>query len=135
MRMTEPGDEPPSAAPGYVLVVEDDPMLRRVVVKTLLTWGYAIREACDGGAAITEIRHSGPTLRVVLLDIMLPVMDGVSVAREALRDQPDLPIVACSAALNRDVEANLRDAGVRHFLPKPYSADNLRHMLEVAIRN
>ena len=114
---------------GCVLVVEDDAMLRRVVVKTLANWGFAIREACDGGAALDEVRDSGMILSVILLDIMLPVLDGVAVARQVLRDRPTLPIVACSAALNEDVEADLREAGVRHFLPKPYTAESLRDVL------
>lgn len=118
---------------GCVLVVEDDAMLRRVVVRTLINWGYSILEACDGGVAIDQVRESGLTLSVILLDIMLPVLDGVSVARAVLRDRPTLPIVACSAALNADVEADLREAGVRHFLPKPYTAESLREALDRAM--
>lgn len=134
-RMSQLAEDSVSSAVhvGCVLVVEDDPMLRRVVVKTLLNWGYVIREACDGGEALVEVREAGVTLSVILLDIMLPVLDGVAVARQVLNDRPTLPIVACSAALNEDVMADLRDAGVRHFLPKPYSADSLRESLRNAM--
>lgn len=120
-------------SPGRVLVVEDDPMLRRVVVRTLQTWGFVIREAHDGGAALVEVAESGEALNVVLLDVMLPVLNGVEVARRVCRDKPDLPIVACSAALTEQVESDLRDAGVRHFLPKPYSADSLHAMIRLAM--
>jgi two-component system cell cycle sensor histidine kinase/response regulator CckA len=120
------------SGPGCVLVVEDDPMLRRVVVRTLRNWGYSILEAPDGGAALDQIGASESILSVILLDIMLPVLSGVEVARRVLRDCPSLPIVACSAAMNEQVESDLRDAGVRHFLPKPYSADSLRDTLHRA---
>jgi CheY-like chemotaxis protein len=118
---------------GCVLVVEDDPMLRRVVVKTLLSWGFTIREAHDGAEALCEVEAAKEAFSVMLLDIMLPVCDGVEVARRVGRDRPELPIVACSAALDESMVSRLRDAGVRHFLPKPYSADSLRDMLRLAM--
>ncbi len=119
---------------GCVLVVEDDTMLRRVVVKTLLSWGYEIREACDGGVALEQVESAGDDLNAMLLDIMLPVLDGVAVAEKVHVDRPDLPIVACSAALDDEMRARLFAVGVRHFLPKPYSADSLLAMLRVAMR-
>ena len=118
---------------GCVLVVEDDPMLCRVVVRTLRSWGFAIREAHDGGEALSEVEAAAEVFSVMLLDVMLPVMDGIEVARRVLRDRPEFPIVACSAAMEAEMIAQLRDAGVRHFLPKPYSADSLRAILRLAI--
>ncbi|MDB5352913.1 MAG: two-component hybrid sensor and regulator [Planctomycetota bacterium] len=116
-----------------VLVVEDDAMLRRVVVRTLQSWGFDIREAPDGEAAIDQVCECHSDLSVILLDIMLPLLDGVEVARRVHRDRPSLPIVACSAALDDQIIANLREAGVRHFLPKPYSAASLRATLHNAM--
>jgi CheY-like chemotaxis protein len=118
---------------GCLLVVEDDVMLRRVLVKTLQCWGYEIREASDGEAALEQIRAAGDDLRAVLLDIMLPLLDGVAVAERALLNNPKLPIVACSAALDEEMRGRLVAVGVRHFLPKPYSADALRAMLALAM--
>lgn len=116
-----------------VLVVEDDAMLRRVVVRTLQGWGYHIREAGDGGSAVDAALSDEEPLNVILLDIMLPVLNGVEVARQVLGRKPEMPIVACSAALNTEVERDLREAGVRHFLPKPFSADSLRESIRRAI--
>lgn len=118
-------------SPYCVLVVEDDVLLRRVLVRTLLSWGYVIREAGDGRAAVEQFLDAGGQLNAVVLDIMLPVLDGVSVARRILSDQPTLPVVACSAALDDEMKAALTTAGVRYFLPKPYSADSLQKMLSL----
>ena len=119
---------------GCVLVVEDDTMLRRIVVKTLLSWGFEIREACDGAMALEQVEMAGEELHAMLLDIMLPVLDGVAVAEKVLVDKPSLPIVACSAALDDEMRARLFAVGVRHFLPKPYSAESLLAMLRQAMR-
>lgn len=119
---------------GCVLVVEDDSMLRRVVVKTLLSWGFEIREACDGGVALEQVEIAGDELHAMLLDIMLPVLDGITVAERVRVERPNLPIVACSAALDDAMRDRLFAAGVRHFLPKPYSADSLLAMLRVVMR-
>src|SRR5579863_8478849 len=102
MRGTDAND---SATDRFVLVVEDDAMLRRAVVRILSSWGYEILEAGDGFAALEQVAQAGSQLSAVLLDIMLPVMDGVEVARKILVDQPDLPVVACSAALDDEVKS------------------------------
>lgn len=119
--------------PGCVLVVEDDLLLRRIVVKILEDWGFAIIEAADGRVALDRLRESGDRMTVVLLDVMLPRVHGVEVARAIGDARPDLPIVACSAALNDGIITELRQVGVRHFLLKPYAASDLRAALDVAM--
>src|SRR4029077_20166337 len=95
----EAGGMEPQVA-GRVLVVEDDLLLRRVIVRTLQTWGFTVLEANDGGAALERVCERMPGLDAVLLDIWLPVLDGVEVARRLQRDCPTLPVVACSAAID-----------------------------------
>jgi CheY-like chemotaxis protein len=122
----EVGAASEAEAAGRILVVEDDPLLRRVVVQILQTWGYAILEAPDGLQALEQVREGPADLSLVLLDIMLPLLNGLEVARRVLAERPDLPVVACSAALTDEVVEDLRDAGVRVFLPKPYSPEALQ---------
>lgn len=123
---------PRGTAPACVLVVEDDPLLRRVVVRLLKSWDYEVIEAPDGFQALDRFREGRGRIAAVLLDIMLPGINGVAVAREVRAEDPSLPIVACSAAFNDGVEADLRGAGVRYFLPKPYSSDALRATIDRA---
>lgn len=121
------GGPPP---PLRVLVVEDDPMLRRVLVRILRSWGHQIVEAPDGQAALDQIDAHGNQLDLVLLDMMLPGIDGLQVARRVGAERPELPIVACSAVLNERLLEQLRQAGVCHALPKPFTADHLRSTIE-----
>lgn len=116
-----------------VLVVEDDPYLRRVVVRILEGWGYLISEASDGVMALEQFGRESEDLALILLDIMLPVLNGVEVARRMLADRPQLPILACSAAMTEGIEEELRLLGVRNFLHKPYTAESLRDSLRVAL--
>lgn len=118
---------------GRVLVVEDDVDLRRIVVRHLLRWGYETLEAADGGEGVAQFREASGDLSAILLDIMLPVLDGIGVARAIHDDRPDLPIVAYSAAFNDEMIAALEALGVAHFLSKPFRAEDLRSILGDAI--
>jgi len=123
---TDPGR---GRVPPCVLVVEDEPLVARALVRLLWGWGYTTLEAPDGGAALEQVQKAGSRLSLILLDIMLPVLDGVEVARRVRADWPDLPIVACSAALSADIEEDLRRLGVREFLHKPFRVEVLRAAL------
>jgi two-component system, sensor histidine kinase SagS len=111
-----------------VLVVEDDALQRRV--RFLSRWGYDPVEAEDGGVAISKTTEANGAFSLILLDIMLPVCDGVEVARYVSAHWPKLPILACSAAFNDHVVEDLHSANVRDFLPKPYPAENLHELVD-----
>lgn len=116
----------PGGIPIRALVIEDD-SLQRALVSRLLVWsGFEVVEAADGGVAIDLLVGARESFDVILLDIMLPVADGVEVARQALQVDPNLPFIACSAVLQGDNEQLLRRLGVRGFLPKPFTAEALR---------
>ncbi len=113
-----------------LLVVEDDPHLRRAVVRILRRWGYEIIEAADGRSALERLCSRRETFDLVLLDIMLPEVDGLQVAQTVRAERPELAIVACSAAFNDELLDALNAVGVAQTLPKPYSADCLRQTVE-----
>ncbi len=71
-----------------ILVAEDDPASRELLLDILSAWGYDVVEACDGGEALRKIEETGPDL--VLLDIQMPVLDGFAVLRNSGRT-PALP--------------------------------------------
>lgn len=105
-----------------VLVVDDDPTVREVVVSYLRADGYDVKEAADGEAALSMIRHERPDL--VVLDVMLPGVDGLEVCRR-IRTSTDLPVILLTALGSvQDRVAGL-ELGADDYLTKPFSPREL----------
>jgi DNA-binding response OmpR family regulator len=109
-----------------VLVVEDEPAVRELVADFLRDEGYAVEEARDGAEAIRTLdRHCQRKERVcaVLLDMMLPRVDGVGVLRHLTAAGARVPVVAMSAS--REHLAAALAAGAQMVVPKPFDLDRL----------
>ena len=108
-----------------ILVVEDNPITRKLVRVTLSAEGYTVLEAPDGGTA-RELLHAG-TPDLVLLDLVLPDTSGFHLLREirALPDGADIPVLAFTGFLPRDEEARAAAAGFTEFLVKPVEPSRL----------
>jgi DNA-binding response OmpR family regulator len=108
-----------------IVVADDDPDIRRLIVFTLKRRGYAVREATDGDAALALVSEDVPDL--VVLDVMMPGRTGLEVAA-ALRGAPEtaaIPIVMLSAkGQETEVQAGLR-SGAQSYLVKPFSPQAL----------
>lgn len=106
-----------------VLVVDDDPPLRRMLARTLNAEGYEVTLAADGGAALLATERAAPD--VIVLDVAMPAMDGLSVTRR-LRDRglptPILMLTARDAVADR--VAGL-EAGADDYLVKPFAVAEL----------
>jgi two-component system response regulator (stage 0 sporulation protein F) len=74
-----------------ILVVDDDQQVRTTIVRGLTALGYAVRDAAGGAAALALIAEQKPQL--VILDYMMPGMDGAETAREIAKLDPDIPII------------------------------------------
>jgi CheY-like chemotaxis protein len=112
-----------------VLVVEDEAAAREVIVETLTDDGFQAVGAVDGADAI-RVLSSGEPPSVILLDLMMPGMDGWQF-HEWLRAQPGLravPVVLLSAA--RDIEEQARKLEAAGWLAKPVSYESLRAAVE-----
>jgi two-component system response regulator (stage 0 sporulation protein F) len=110
-----------------ILVVDDDPQVRATIVRALVELGYRTGEAVDGEAALAAIRAAErPSL--VILDYVMPGMDGAEVARQIAAIDPDLPVVFSTghAALRALRAAAGEDAPV---LEKPFTLDELDELL------
>lgn len=108
-----------------ILVVDDEPNTRAFLRLTLEMSGYEIHEAVDGVDALEKIEALEPDL--VLLDVMMPRMDGLEVCRR-VRQNPkttDLPIVIVSAKTSVEATRQGLDAGASRYLTKPVTRDNL----------
>jgi signal transduction histidine kinase/DNA-binding NarL/FixJ family response regulator len=113
-----------------VLVVDDIPSNRAVVVNQLEPLGFEIIEAVDGQQAIHIARATHPDL--ILMDRWMPVMDGFEAAQQIrqISELPSMPIIAVSASVSKEDQAQSREAGINAFLPKPVNWSNLTALLE-----
>jgi two-component system, OmpR family, KDP operon response regulator KdpE len=115
-----------------VLLIEDDPQIRRFLRATLPAHGYRLIEAETGEGGLVEAASRAP--EVVLLDLCLPDLDGLAVTRR-LREWSQVPIIVLSArGLERDKVAAL-DAGADDYLTKPFGMEELLARLRVALRH
>ncbi|HET8528007.1 MAG TPA: response regulator transcription factor [Gaiellaceae bacterium] len=106
-----------------VLVVDDDPPIRRMLERTLAAEGYRVETAADGGQALAAVERSVPDLLV--LDVAMPGVDGLAVCRRVRERGLALPILLLTARDSvRDRVAGL-DAGADDYLVKPFAADEL----------
>ena len=110
---------------GMVLVVDDDPMVRKVVSSSLGVLGYETVEAAGGNEAVEIYRKRHDEIRAVVLDMVMPGMSGRATYL-ALRDiDPHVAVLLMSGhTLNENVQEIL-DLGVRNFVSKPYSIGTL----------
>lgn len=115
-----------------VLVVDDDPNIRRMIVAALKRDGYAFLEAPNGRDALDLMRAEHPD--VVVLDLMMPILSGWDVLAERQRE-PELmriPVILISA--NRDPEiASAVDKGICAFLPKPFDIGALSALVRSCV--
>jgi CheY-like chemotaxis protein len=110
-----------------VLIVDDDPFIRRLIATTLEdVAGFDIEEAGDGIEAIAAARATDPA--IVFLDIDMPRMNGIDACRE-LRAIADGTIVMLTAA-GPEAEAEARAAGADLFLTKPFSPLDLLQLVD-----
>jgi two-component system OmpR family sensor kinase len=106
-----------------VLVVDDDPPIRRMLERTLSAEGYSVRTSPDGGRALAAVERSVPDLLV--LDVAMPGMDGLAVCRRLRRRGLALPILLLTARdAVPDRVAGL-DAGADDYLVKPFASEEL----------
>jgi len=111
-----------------ILVVDDDPAIRDVVVDILALSHYAVRTASNGAEALAAIRQRQPA--AILLDLMMPVMNGWEFLRRCRGEEPcaPVPVVIMSAA--RDAGSVADELGAQAFLPKPFELDDILSVVE-----
>ncbi|HEX3539611.1 MAG TPA: response regulator transcription factor [Acidimicrobiales bacterium] len=121
----------PEATPARILVVDDDEPTR-TMLQRLLSWeGYVIEVAGDGPAALAMVEQDGPDL--VLLDVMMPGQDGLSVLAE-LRKTSDVPVIFLTAKGDEgDRVLGLR-SGADDYVVKPFSTAELVARIEAVLR-
>ena len=115
-----------------VLIVDDEPNLRKILAAQLSRDGYEVMLAEDGeqGLALLKEHH----IDLVVTDLKMPKVDGMTLLREALREQPNLPIVMITAHGTVDTAVEALKLGAFDYLTKPFDKDEVRQVVAKALK-
>ncbi|MFI5272413.1 MAG: response regulator transcription factor [Ktedonobacterales bacterium] len=114
-----------------ILAADDDPQLLRLVTRNLELEGYEVRAVSDGQQALDEIGRQVPNL--VLLDVMMPRLDGFTVC-ERVREFSPVPIIILTARGQDQDKIRGLDLGADDYLTKPFSVDELVARVRAVLR-
>jgi DNA-binding response OmpR family regulator len=115
-----------------IVVVEDEPAIRRGVVDALRMSGYGVAEAADGENGLEEAVRLGVDL--VLLDLLLPKRDGLDVLADLRKVRPTLPVIILTARGTEEDRVRGLKMGADDYVVKPYSARELLARVEAVLR-
>jgi two-component system cell cycle sensor histidine kinase/response regulator CckA len=126
-------------APGgleTLLVVEDEETLRELLKAVLISKGYTVLTAEDGQQGIETFLKHQAEIAVVILDLGLPKLNGLEVFKRMREGDPGVKVILASGFIDPETKKEVHEAGVKHFVQKPYSPDDvlkkIRHILDAA---
>lgn len=111
-----------------ILIAEDEPSVRAFITRALTGVGHEVEAVVDGSdalAALARARSEGRPHDLLLTDILMPVMDGISLALSAARDAPDMPIMLMTGYSDQRERAYGLEAIISDILLKPFPLDEL----------
>jgi two-component system KDP operon response regulator KdpE len=114
-----------------ILVVDDEPQIRRVMRTTLASHGYIIAEAQTGEEAVEKLEAAVPDL--ILLDVNMPGIGGLAACRE-IRERSDVPIIMLTVRNTEKDKVRALDAGADDYVVKPFGIEELLARIRAALR-
>jgi two-component system KDP operon response regulator KdpE len=114
-----------------ILIVDDEPQIRRVLRTTLASQGYTVAEARTGDEALEHIRSERPDL--ILLDVNMPGISGLETCRE-IRGSSDIPIIMLTVRGTEKDKVQALDAGADDYVTKPFSSEELMARIRAGLR-
>jgi two-component system KDP operon response regulator KdpE len=116
---------------GRVLIIDDEPQIRRIMRETLTSAGYEVEDAKNGEEGLVKVREFRPAL--VLLDINMPDMSGIEVCK-AIRTDSNIAIIMLTVRKSDADKVAALDAGADDFVTKPFSTPELLARVRAALR-
>ncbi len=112
-----------------ILIVDDEENVRNITQQTLETLGYRTMGAADGVEAVALYSRHTTEIAAVLTDMMMPIMSGSATIQVLQRINPEVKIIAASGITQNGGLAKAAEMGIKHLLPKPYSAQSVMSTL------
>ena len=122
---------PPNAI--NILVAEDEPAVREFLVRGLGSVGYEVTAVEDGEQALGQLAQPEQAFDLLITDIVMPRMDGISLALTASRDHPDMKIIMISGYADARARAHNLEALIHFILAKPFTLDELINQVRTAL--
>lgn len=118
--------------PKRILVVDDDPDIRQMLLDRMTSYGYVVETAVNGREALDALRHGG--FDGMLLDIRMPEVDGLEVLRLLQASHSTMPVVLITASTSRARATQAIAEGARAYLLKPFNSAKLKDVLDQHFR-
>jgi two-component system cell cycle sensor histidine kinase/response regulator CckA len=118
-----------------LLLVDDEEFVLTVTASALETNGFRVITARDGASAIARFKAHHDEISAVLLDMMMPGLDGLQTLDQMRQIDPDVRVIACSGLRTSQREAEVLERGAKAFLPKPYSEGALLNTLAQVLKS
>jgi DNA-binding response OmpR family regulator len=115
-----------------ILVVDDDPVINKLISDILQEEGWEIYSAQDGEEAIRMVHENPPDL--IILDLMMPKINGLEVCRH-VTDLFQIPIIMISGQCDTDTKVKCLNMGAEDFITKPFSVVDLIHRVKTVLQN
>ncbi len=117
-----------------ILVVDDEAAIREMNRAVLEAYGYRVLTAGDGATAIALYAQHQADVQLVLTDVMMPVMDGITMIRTLRTLNPDLRVICCSGTSGVGQNEALAQLNIQHILTKPLNVETLLHAVAQALK-
>jgi two-component system KDP operon response regulator KdpE len=114
-----------------VLVIDDEPQIRRFISAGLELYGYSVSDAQDGSAGLNAVAHIRPDL--IILDLGLPDMNGLEVLN-TIRSWSNVPVIVLSIQADEEQKVHLLRSGADDYMSKPFGIAELAARCEAALR-
>ena len=115
---------------GLVLLVDDEETVRAVTSAHLRRMGYSVVTASDGLEALEVVRQQANPIALILLDMIMPHMDGHEAFRQIRAVDKDVPVILMSGYTEREATSRFSGKGLAGFIQKPFTMDEFRSLIE-----
>lgn len=118
------------------ILIVDDNLINRKILKNILKNDYTILEACDGQAGLNILREKSEDISAIILDLVMPIMNGYEFLRRKneLKEYDSIPTIVTTIRSDEQTEIDVFECGAQDFVSKPYNLKIVKHKIDALIK-